>query len=168
MGTLAGIEALVLALYAGPLVVAALWDVATFRIPNTLNLAFLSLFPLAGLLAPQPPDWLWHLAAFGVVLAVGFPLFLLRLLGGGDVKLLVAAALWLGWDRLLEFSILVALAGGALSLALVVLRLPLMQMAWAHLGRTPRVLQKQAPVPYGVAIAVGGLLLAAELPLIGP
>lgn len=162
-----GNEAVILALYAAPLLVAAAWDIVTFRIPNSLNLTFLALFPLAALLAPQPVDWLWHLAAGGAVLAAGFVLFALGLLGGGDVKLLAVAALWLGWDRLPAFTLSVALLGGGLALLLLLLRRPAVAMVLAHLGRTPAVLQQGAAIPYGIAIAAGGLVLAKALPLIG-
>ncbi len=159
-------DAVVMALYAAPLMVAAGWDTLSFRIPNTLNLIFLALFPVAVPFAPYAPDWLWHFAAFGVVLAVGIVLFSLRLLGGGDVKLMTVAALWLGWDRLLEFVVWVAIYGGVLSIALLLLRSQWLQMLYAHLGRPPRVLRPQADIPYGIAIAAGGLMMADKLPLI--
>ncbi len=162
-----GSEAVILALYGAPLVVAAGWDLATFRIPNALNLMFLALFPLAAQLAPQPVDWLWHLAAGGVVLAAGFGLFALRLFGGGDVKLLAVAALWLGWDRLPAFVLGVAVLGGGLAVVVLLLRSPVLATALAHLGRTPAVLHKGAAIPYGIAIAGGGLAMAKALPLLG-
>jgi prepilin peptidase CpaA len=162
----AGGDAVVTALYAAPLMVAAAWDTVSFRIPNTLNLVFLALFPVAVLLAPHGPDWLWHLAAFGLVLAVGILVFSLRLLGGGDVKLMTVAALWLGWDRLIEFVTWVAIFGGVLSVVLLLLRAQMLQPLYAHLGRPPKLLQPKADIPYGVAIAAGGLMLAGRLPLI--
>lgn len=156
----------VTALYAAPLIVAAAWDLATFRIPNLLNGLFLALFPLAGVIAPHQPDWLWHLAGAGAVLAGGFVLFALRLLGGGDVKLITVAALWLGWSQVLPYLVVVALVGGLLTLLLLVLRSPLAAVALSHLGPTPKVLTKGAPVPYGIAIAVGGLAMISSLPML--
>lgn len=161
-----GNEGIVMVLYAAPLMVAALWDVATFRIPNMLNLVFLALFPIAALLSPQSLAWLWHFTAFGIVLAAGFVLFSLRLLGGGDVKMLAVAALWVGWDLMLEFMIWVGIFGGVLSLALLVLRMQPLQALYVHLGGAPRLLRPKADVPYGVAIAAGGLMVAAKLPLV--
>ncbi len=157
---------LVISLYAAPLAVAAAWDVATFRIPNFLNLIFLALFPVAALLAPQPLDWPWHLAAGGLVLAVGFVMFALNLFGGGDVKMLAVAALWMGWDNLLGYVLWVGLIGGVLAVLLLVLRSDAAGMVLSHLGRMPKVLQKKAPVPYGIAIALGGLAMAGELPML--
>lgn len=159
-------DAMVTALYAAPLVVAAAWDTASFRIPNTLNLVFLALFPVAVLVAPHGPDWLWHAAAFGAVLGAGIVLFTLRLLGGGDVKLMAVTALWLGWEPLPQFLVWVAVCGGVLSLALILLRTAPLQMVYAHLGGAPRLLRPKADVPYGIAIAAGGLVMAGKLPLI--
>lgn len=156
----------VTALYAAPLVVAAAWDVATFRIPNFLNALFLALFPVAGLIAPHQPDWLWHLAAAGAVLAGCFAMFALRLLGGGDVKLVTVAALWVGWSHLLQYLVIVALIGGGLTILLLALRNPVTVVALSHFGPTPKVLTKGAPVPYGVAIAAGGLFMVSSLPLL--
>lgn len=170
---------LTLVLYAAPLLVAAAWDIATFRIPNTLNLIYLALFPVAALLAPAPVDWLWHLAAFGLVFAVGLVLFSFRLFGGGDVKLLIVLALWLGWSNLLEMAVWVSLAGGAVALLavfeaspvgqwlLAVLRMPRLLVkedAWpAEDGEAPK--KKQKHIPYGIGICVGGLMMAGKLPL---
>lgn len=174
-------DKLILAMYAAPLLVAAGWDVATFRIPNTLNLVFLALFPVAALLAPVPVDWLWHLAAFGLMFVIGLGLFALRLFGGGDVKLLIVVALWLGWDNLLPMAVWVSLAGGAVALLAVaetsaagqwllsLVRLPrvlVKEDAWpTEEGEPPA--RKRKHIPYGIGICVGGLMMAGKLPLVG-
>lgn len=157
----------VLALFVAPLLVAAAFDLWTFRIPNLLNGAFLALFPLAALLAPAPLDWQAHLAGFGLVLLGGIVLFSFRLLGGGDVKLLAVAGLWLGLPALPVFLLWVGLLGGGLSLLLLMVRADwLTVMVHGTLGRLPRVLEKGAAVPYGVAIAAGGLMSTSALPLL--
>jgi prepilin peptidase CpaA len=171
-------EKLIVGMYAAPLLVAAAWDLATFRIPNTLNLIYLALFPIAALLSPAPVDWLWHLAAFGLVFVLGIAVFAFGLFGGGDVKLLIVAALWLGWHNLLEMAIWVSLAGGAVALLAVLETSPLGQWLLA-MTRLPRLVVReeagdpladpprktQRHIPYGIGICVGGLMMTGKLPL---
>lgn len=152
-------------LFVGAMVYLAIHDVITFRIPNWANasvaMAFL-LFAGAATLAGAEVWWLGHIAAAAILLAVGFVLFQTRALGGGDVKLLAAAALWVGLNGLLNFVVWVGLAGGGLVLLLLLLRRNLMMLvAWAspRVPETwPRVLTAGEKVPYGVAIAIGAIL----------
>ncbi len=187
---------LILAMYAAPLLVAAAWDLATFRIPNTLTIIYLALFPVAALLAPGPVDWLWHLAAFGLVFVVGLVLFSFRLFGGGDIKLLIVTGLWLGWGNLMDLMGWVSIAGGAVALLAIAEFSPIGQwlLARLHLPRavikpiepgddsaqTPHrhvsFLSRYIPdglisflsrhIPYGLGICVGGLMMASKLPLL--
>lgn len=155
--------ALVATMFLLPLILAAGWDLACFRIPNRLTLGMALLFPLAALLVPAQVAWGWHLAAGIGVFVAGAGLFALGMMGGGDVKLMSAATLWLGLPNLGSFMLLVSLVGAALTIALLGLRtLPL--EGWRQ---RPAVLRPQAGIPYGVAIAIGGILLVGCLPLLG-
>jgi prepilin peptidase CpaA len=155
--------ALAATMFLLPLALAAAWDLACFRIPNRLTLSMALLFPLAVLLVPAQVAWGWHLAAGMGVFAAGAGLFALGMMGGGDVKLMSAATLWLGLPNLGSFMLLVSLAGAGLTVALLGLRaLPL--GGWRQ---RPAVLQAQAGIPYGVAIAIGGAILVGRLPLLG-
>jgi prepilin peptidase CpaA len=80
------------------------------------------------------------LAAF--VLLAG--LFALKMMGGGDVKLLTALALWIQWDVFIQLLVVMAIAGGVLTIVMGV---------W-HVTRRQR---DRLAIPYGVAIAFGGL-----------
>ncbi|MGZ8337759.1 MAG: prepilin peptidase, partial [Allosphingosinicella sp.] len=75
--------------------------------------------------------------------------FAMGAMGGGDVKLIGALALWLPWQAVLLMIVIMSLAGGALTLAMVVRK---------------KLARSKAPieVPYGVAIAFGGLWLIAQ------
>jgi len=120
-------------------------------------------------------DWSslpWHLLCGMGVLVVGIMIFALGWLGGGDVKLLAALALWAGPDHLVLLLLMTCLAGGILALIYV---LPVI------LSRNPavsgfidwffmKVLKKPAPLlqagkalglqlPYGVAIAAAGFVV---------
>jgi prepilin peptidase CpaA len=101
------------------------------------------------------------------MLVVAAGMFALGWLGGGDAKLMTAAALWLGLKGLAPFVIFTGLAGGALALALLGLRSawlrPYTQAgpSWARRLATPG-----ESAPYGVAIAVGALAAFAVHPLL--
>ncbi len=154
----------------------AVHDVITFRIPNWANAAVAVAFIVfAGAAAMTGAEvwWLGHLAAAAAVFVVGLILFQTRALGGGDVKLLAAAALWIGLDGIVPFVVWVGLAGGALVLLLLLLRRNLTMLAAWALPRTPatwpRVLTAGEKVPYGVAIAIGAIVtvLGGQAALVG-
>ncbi len=145
------------------------YDLTRYIIPNWLNLAVLLLFVPFALLKPEAVDWPMALAALGVVFAVGFALFACKVMGAGDIKLLCALALWCGFSKpLLMLLVYTALLGGVLAAGVYVLRL----MLPAFLTKTkaeakiPRLLTHGEPVPYGLAISVGFLLLVwgGEMP----
>src|SRR5687768_15918285 len=87
-------------LFIAAMAALAINDVVTFRIPNWANagvaVGFLVFAGIATLTGAELP-WLLHLAAGAAVFAGGLLLFQFRAMGGGDVKLLAAAALWVGW-----------------------------------------------------------------------
>lgn len=146
-------------------VMAGVSDFRTLRIPNWLTGALALAFPLAALVAGQSVDWLSHVGAGVAVFAVAAVLFALRLMGG-DVKLLAATALWVGLGQLLPFLMLVALVGGVFALVCVVLRHPFVQTAiLATLRRLPVFAHKDLPIPYGIPIAVAGVLMVPTLPI---
>lgn len=134
------------------------FDMTRFIIPNWLVGSLLVLYPVALWLSPVPVDW--KMAALGmlIVFAVGYVIFSLKWMGGGDIKLLTACALWVGWNALLDLVVITALLGGLLSIALMMLRkwLPLLvkrEKPW------PRILRPGEPVAYGLAIATTFLIL---------
>jgi len=156
------------------LVVAAVFDLWKFTIPNWISVSLLGLFVASGVFLPTQIDWLAHLGAMAAVLLGSLLLYRFRVIGGGDLKLLVVVGLWTGLDGLPEFLILTALAGGVLSLGLIGLRRLLMSLLVLQtvpdcITKTslPRLLLPGEPMPYGVAIAVGGILVARQLPHLG-
>lgn len=138
---------------------AAATDVVTLRIPNTVCLALAGSFFIVAAVAGLPlQQMLMHLGVGAGVLLVGMLLFSLRYVGGGDAKLLAAAALWAGYAQLLPLIVYVTVIGGALALLLLAYRstpasaLPLPD--WAV-----RLHRREVGIPYGVAIAAGALLV---------
>jgi prepilin peptidase CpaA len=145
------------------LVTAGISDFLTLKIPNWLTAAIaLLFFPMAFVTGLPMESILWQCVAALALLVVGFALFAAGLFGGGDAKLLAAAALWFGWPEVAHFLVYTALAGGVLAAAVGI---------WSavHLdqeirGNTwiKRWMNAKPNVPYGVAFAVGGILAFPE------
>ena len=147
--------------------VAALKDVISFTIPNWISLALLAIFPVAALAAGLPfPAIGLHVAVGVGGLALGLVMFALRLMGGGDAKLIAAVSLWLGLAAMPQFLAATAMAGGALAITVLAMRsaamrpVVLMGPRWVL-----RLAEPREGIPYGVAIAVGALAAFPTSPL---
>jgi prepilin peptidase CpaA len=148
------------------LAVAAAGDLARYRIGNGLNITLALLyFPAAFVVGSDIETTAWHLGAGTTVLAVGLVLFVLDRLGGGDVKLLAAAACWTGFSALPAFLIYVALSGGVLALFLLLAR-KLLANRLSETSSLARLFGATRDVPYGLAIAFGGFATLPRLDLI--
>jgi prepilin peptidase CpaA len=136
---------------AAMLVVAAAIDVRTYTISNGLNLAVALLAPLYWLSISLP---LWpgvgiQLASGAVVFGLLAAAFYAGMMGGGDVKLAAALALWFSPQSTIKFLVLMSLAGGVLTLVVMGLH------RWKRREGRPEI-------PYGVAIAFGGLAILTQ------
>jgi prepilin peptidase CpaA len=113
--------------------------------------------------------WPWALAIAAAVLAVGAVLFAFDIMGGGDVKLLAVCVLWAGPALAPSFILLTALVGGALALLYLMWGryvAPALQLrAFSAIPNLPAGAGTGGGqiLPYGVAIAVSGLFVVAEL-----
>lgn len=134
------------------LLAAAASDVVRFEIPDACALIILGTGLGFGALMPGF-DWPGHLAAPVIMLGIGLLVFRLGLMGGGDIKLFVAIAVWTGIAGLPVQIIAVILSGGVLALLLLLLRVVAGRVRAPE--RLPRLLQPGAPLPYAVAIAAG-------------
>ncbi|NTU76694.1 MAG: hypothetical protein HGA90_02610 [Alphaproteobacteria bacterium] len=144
---------IVLALAALLVIAAATIDARSFRIPNLVPLALLALFPLYVFASPFPVAWIENLAIFALTLAAGLGLYAKKWAGAGDIKLMVALSLWAGPAYVLMFLFITTVAGGLLALAVA-------GITWRRARRAPEtatVSLAKTPIPYGVAIAIGGL-----------
>jgi prepilin peptidase CpaA len=144
------------------------YDASRFKIPNWLVELVILLWPLMLVAAHGKVDWQDGLIVFGITFLLGVTLFSLKLLGGGDVKLLAACMLWVGagtQQAILDFIIYTALLGGALALLLIVGR-PYCEYIIPE-SKMPRLLKKSEKfMPYGLAIAAAFLILlwGGEIP----
>jgi len=160
------ISILALTAFAGLLIYAACSDIARMIIPNWVSIAMAAAFPPAALAMGMPlPDVGMHVLFGAAVLAVGFFLFAANILGGGDAKLLAAAAIWTGFDAFLPFVFWTAMAGGGLAVLLLASR-QFVKQAATNPPFVNTLLQKQKGIPYGVAIMCGGLLAIPSLPFV--
>ena len=157
--------------YPLALVAAAVSDFRSMTIPNRLTLALAVAFvPVAVMVQLPLAAWGIHLGLGLAGLVLGMTLFALRFMGGGDAKLIAAASLWLGFEGWLAMLIYTALAGGALTLGLLLARKAFAPYAAGLPGVIGRHLEEKGDIPYGIAICVGGLLAMTQsdlLPLFG-
>jgi prepilin peptidase CpaA len=138
-----------LALVLAALLAKAAWsDIKSRTISNRLNAAIALLAPLWwwALGLPFWPDIAVQLMLAAALLVLLAGLFALGAMGGGDVKLIVALALWLRPTWLASMLLAMAIAGGVLTLGMLV------HHRWTRKTGQPEV-------PYGVAISAAGLLV---------
>jgi prepilin peptidase CpaA len=137
-------------------IVVAYSDVKTFRIPNSLVVAVAWLGVTRLIVIGDPHVAFYTVGASVALLIVGFVLFAQGFIGGGDAKLITAAALLVGYNDLLSFLIFMGICGALISLAALAIHRFLPLYAGPRLTvLSPRV---RLAVPYGVAIAAGGIV----------
>jgi len=131
-------------------------DITRFIIPNLLVLSIILLYPVLLYIAPVMPDWKMGLLIGVASFIVGFAVFALNLMGGGDIKLFTIAAIFVGKANFYDFIFLVSLLGGAVAIILLIMRpmIPLIAAKIKKLEQIPKVLTIGQPAPYGVAIAL--------------
>lgn len=142
-------------------IIAGVHDLVTMKIPNWISVVLVvSFFPIALMVGLPFKDILLSMGLATGVLVFGFVMFALRVLGGGDAKILAAASLWVGVSSVLYFFLYVALAGGALSIVLITSR---QWYPYLPVGKIPnwvsRLMEPKGDIPYGVAIAVAAALV---------
>lgn len=127
----------------------AFLDIRTRRIPNWLNAAFL----VSGLvLVTLLSGWqvgLSGLGHFAAALVVAMGIFALKLWGGGDAKFYAASAAWFPLNAGVGLFVSIAMAG----LVVALVWLLIFKLGGRKLKRGDKVM------PYGVAIAAGGIMM---------
>ncbi|HEX5184471.1 MAG TPA: prepilin peptidase [Allosphingosinicella sp.] len=146
-----GIATFLVVLLACGLVAAAACDWRSRTIPNGLNAAFaLGAIPFwwaSGL--PLWPGVALHVGIALVIFAIFALAFALGMMGGGDVKMLAALALWLPPGAVLQLLVIMSVAGGLLTVAMLI-------------PHKVRKIAGQPEIPYGIAIAFAGMWLISE------
>ena len=138
---------------------AAVNDVRFLRIPNWTVLAVLGLFAVS-VVASGGAGLKVALIGGTVLFVITAVLYVLRVFGGGDAKMIAALGLWLGLADLPAFLMVMSLSGALLAVVALVLK----KTGWAGKlvnkwnlkdGWLVALSEGRGVVPYGVAIAVG-------------
>lgn len=163
------IDHVVIAAFLGLLLVAAISDFREFLIPNRIVGAILLLYPAHVLASPAAVEWQVALIIAAITFVAGFILFLFKGMGGGDVKLLTAVALWAGASNFMTFTLITLIAAIVLATTMAA-RIAAQDartaggfslgMFFGSLRFSPIL---NMTVPYGVAIATGGMYAGARL-----
>jgi len=159
----------VMAAYAALFIACAATDVLSLRIPNVFVGALIALFVFVCIVHPRASIWTAHVAPALVAFVFGAAIFFAGKMGGGDVKLLTAAVLWVGLPKLGFFLISLAIYGMMAILVFSVFRRQVVGvLAWAsvRIGRpipTPVSLETGQSIPYGVVIAAAALMVGPGL-----
>ncbi|MFN3745142.1 MAG: prepilin peptidase [Hyphomicrobiaceae bacterium] len=152
------IEYAIILVFPAAMAFAGAMDLLTMTIPNRVSIVLVAAFAVAA--AVMGIGW-WalasHVGAGLLMLAIGIGMFALGWLGGGDAKLLAATALWLGFDHLLPYLLLTAVAGGALALAILFYRRMLPPLWLTRQNWAMNLHGAKAGIPYGIALAAAGL-----------
>lgn len=138
-----------LALHAGLallLAYAAFGDIRSRTIPNWLVLIVAASAPGVWWMCGMAlwPDMMIQLAVAFAFLLLFAVFFALNAMGGGDVKLIAALALWFPALVFVQLLMVMAVAGGIITIAM-----------WAQ--EKVRKSGNAIEVPYGVAISLAGL-----------
>jgi len=158
------VSSAVIAVFVGLLIAAALNDLCVYRIPNWIVAGILALYPIFVFSTEIHVDWLWAMAGAIGAFAIGFALFSFGFMGGGDVKLISATALWAGPTHILEFLFVTAIIGGLMSIIMVTPARLALASAFDTIGlHRPREILLANVLPYGVAIAAGGVVVGTRL-----
>ncbi|MTI17179.1 peptidase [Rhodobacteraceae bacterium RKSG542] len=139
---------------------AAFSDLFTMTIPNKISLLLLAGFVVLAFAIPLPiKDVGLHLLIGFCVLAAGFGLFALGVMGGGDAKFAAGIALWLGYSSVtIAFLLQMAIYGAILTLVLLVFRsVPVIPAFAQRYDWVLKLHDKKTGIPYGIAIAIAAL-----------
>ena len=155
-----GLTNILLSVLAIILVVAAVIDVRTFTISNRLNATVALLAPLYWWSEHLPlwPDIALQIGIAVAVFAVLAVTFYIGMMGGGDVKLAAALALWFSPASTLKFLVIMSLAGGLLTVIVLIAH----RMKPGQIKNSDGETGGKPEIPYGVAIAVGALWILAQ------
>jgi prepilin peptidase CpaA len=142
---------------------AVISDVTRLVIPDWVSIALVALFALFLVLGDKPLPPVRHALVAAAVLLPAFAAFAAGYMGGGDVKLMTALALWAGPDKVLPFLLVMSIAGAALAAVVVS---GTYYLRWNEAAEPASGLSRLFPrwvrrglTPYGFAIGIGGLAI---------
>jgi prepilin peptidase CpaA len=133
------------------LLMAAWTDIKTRTISNEINATIALLAIVFWFVIGEHlwPDVAIRIGLALAIFAIFALLFVLKMMGGGDVKMIAALALWLPFKGLVAMLTVMTLSGGVIGLFLLI------RQKWRPNVEMPEI-------PYGLAIAIGGLWVIAN------
>jgi prepilin peptidase CpaA len=167
--------------FAFLIILGALSDLSSFKIPNVVSYGLVLLFALQSFLGwlntPFMPSLSFHIPPYwiDVGINVGIALFVLIVsiifwqrgyIGGGDAKYLAATSLWMGPLGVIQY--MVVLSGLALLMALV-LKLSARWGFLVHAGRLPAFVKRlyakieDNQLPYGFPMGIAALIMIPQI-----
>lgn len=102
------------------LLAAVYFDIRTFRIPNRLILFGICMGVFYRGLSPGEHSVFYYLLSMAGMFIMLIPVYRLRAIGGGDIKLLSVCALFTGWESGLSISVYAFFFGGIISIIYLV------------------------------------------------
>jgi len=155
------LDAAIMVVFPICLAYAAVSDFLTMTIPNRVPVIMLGCFALVAIATGMGWSAIGgHVLSGLTVLAAGFVLFGLGVMGGGDAKLLATASVWIGFDPLLwDFMISVAVFGGVLTMGILVIRGARFAPIMGYFPFARHLVDPKQGVPYGIAIGIAGLII---------
>jgi prepilin peptidase CpaA len=152
-----------LLLFPALMAFAAASDLFTMTISNRVSLALVAGFLILAVAGGMDlPDILSHIGAGAAVLVVAFSCFAMGWVGGGDAKVASTVALWFGFAHLMDYLLYASVFGGALTLLLLQFRQWPLPYALVGQGWLLKLHAKDSGIPYGIALAIGALLIYPE------
>lgn len=159
------IEMLIIIAFIALMLVAMWHDATRMIIPNWISLALVAGFVLTQFVVPMPFQTIaLHALCGSVFFAIGYVLFHFGLFGGGDVKLLAAVMLWLGFPPVPVFLVLMSFFGAVIALFLGA-RAFIMNREGSISERLKSAMRGE--IPYGLAIGLAAIVvvLGSSFPL---
>jgi prepilin peptidase CpaA len=152
-----------LLLFPALMAFAAASDLFTMTISNRISLLLAAGFLVLAVAGGMGfSEILAHLGAGAALLVVAFGCFTMGWVGGGDAKIAAAAALWFGFGHLMNYLLYASIFGGALTLLLLQFRQWPLPYALSGQAWLLRLHAKESGIPYGIALALGALLIYPE------
>lgn len=167
----------VLITFCALLIWAIISDIKNYILSNNLCLSvtFLYFIFLGSLYYNGTfPDFSYVAYSIGIAVLIFVFLALLfafNLIGGGDVKLIPAVTLWAGPALTIKFLLITTICGGIVSLVIIAIKY---YKKSAHkskssenvnyfMSESSELENEENNIPYGVAISIGGLVIAYDL-----
>ena len=159
-------DLLILLLFPALMAYAATSDLISMTISNRVSLLLAAGFLVVALALGMPAgEFAWHVATGAFVLMVTFGMFAAGWIGGGDAKLAAATALWMGAEGVVQYLAWSSVFGGVLTLLLLQYRAHPMPRLALGVPWLVHLHQPRTGIPYGIALAAGGLTAYPGSPL---